>query len=794
MVFGVCRRALADPADVEDAFQATFLVLVRRAGSVRVGESLGRWLYGVSRRVAAKARARSQRTRIRMLPLTIEPTAADSPPDQSGLLAALDDEVSRLPEKYRVPIILCHLEGLSHAEAATRLRWPVGTVSGRLSRARGLLKDRLVRRGLASTSGSIVALLANDQVRAAVPAPFTVTTTRVAAALACGAESTAGAAAALTLMNEVLRSLVAFKLKVAAAALFTLATLVAAAAHFGGGTIAPLQRATSVAVGERVTGPISGPVRPSAHRPADEIVKEIDELLQPPRRPVAQAEFIQTRHQIAGLVDELRTAYPTEPRLARYLPERWECLTDFRRRTEILAEISAAHRTAQDPALKKEALLFEAGLRFLEPIDGRTAASLAQAFAEQTPHDKRGGELLQAATAKLDDDCYLRVGLVASLLLAGVLIWCTTKARSAMTRPRLKLAAVLGVMVVALLVCVLCTVQFLPDGRQTAIYGFFFEKLSALRDPFFVRRASFVAFTLLHKIPEQVGTIVRSVQAVLAVALASATAVSIVIAQRRLVRTPKPWTATIRLAALGFIACLAGVIAVDTLLITSLRSALAHRLTMEYPGSIAQRLDNGQRMQESWEAQLVEGQRRQREDQGKPFNIEFADAITGRPVSMTALRGKVVVIDFWATDRGPLWSAELSKLKRLYDEYHPKGVEFIGVSLDRRAEDGGLAALKTFVAREQVPWPQYHEGSDLERSANRRAPADRLLESVLAYEGFESRVAPHTSASEFALSWGIGFLADFLIDADGKLYSTEARGKLDTLIPRVLEQNSSTGR
>jgi HlyD family secretion protein len=101
MVLGVCRRALADPGDVEDAFQATFLILVRRAGSVRAGDSLGRWLYGVSRRVAAKARARSQRARIRTISLRGEPTAPDSTSDRGGLLAALDDEVSRLPEKYR---------------------------------------------------------------------------------------------------------------------------------------------------------------------------------------------------------------------------------------------------------------------------------------------------------------------------------------------------------------------------------------------------------------------------------------------------------------------------------------------------------------------------------------------------------------------------------------------------------------------------------------------------------------------------------------------------------------------
>ena len=142
MVLGVCRCALPDPNDVEDAFQATFLVLVRRARSVRVGDSLGRWLYGVARRVAAKAQARSERARIRSLPLGREPVASEPPADRIELLAALDEEVSRLPEKYLAPVVLCDLEGLTHAQAAARLRWPVGTVSGRLSRARDLLKNR----------------------------------------------------------------------------------------------------------------------------------------------------------------------------------------------------------------------------------------------------------------------------------------------------------------------------------------------------------------------------------------------------------------------------------------------------------------------------------------------------------------------------------------------------------------------------------------------------------------------------------------------------------------------------
>ena len=199
MVLGVCRRALADPGDVEDAFQATFLVLVRRAGSVRAGDSLGRWLYGVARRVAAKARARSQRARVRTTPSRRRADGPGIRADRIGLLAALDEEVSRLPEKYRAPVVLCHLEGLTHAEAAARLRWPVGTVSGRLSRARGLLKDRLVRRGLAPTAGSLGLLLAADGARAAVPEPLAAAAARAAVRASTGGASQAGAASASAL-------------------------------------------------------------------------------------------------------------------------------------------------------------------------------------------------------------------------------------------------------------------------------------------------------------------------------------------------------------------------------------------------------------------------------------------------------------------------------------------------------------------------------------------------------------------------------------------------------------------
>ncbi len=187
------------------------------------------------------------------------------------MLAALDEEVSRLPEKYRAPVVLCHLEGLTHAEAADRLRWPVGTVSGRLSRGRDLLKDRLVRRGLAPTAGSMVALLATEAARAAVPDPLTAATVRAATRLAMGSASQAGAvsASALSLVNAVLRAAVAVKLKVAAAVLLVFAA--AGVAVEGGLWIGTRNPASDQDIG-RIPAVTSNtlPHPPADHRPADE--------------------------------------------------------------------------------------------------------------------------------------------------------------------------------------------------------------------------------------------------------------------------------------------------------------------------------------------------------------------------------------------------------------------------------------------------------------------------------------------------------------------------------------------
>jgi len=145
MVFGVCRRVLGDTPDADDAFQATFLLLVRKAESLSSPEQVAGWLHGVALRVARKARA--DRTRRHDREVTIVDLAAPTPPDDTrDFRQTLDEELDRLPEKYRLPIVLCELEGRTLDEAARLLGWPKGTVAGRLSRGRDLLRRRLSRR------------------------------------------------------------------------------------------------------------------------------------------------------------------------------------------------------------------------------------------------------------------------------------------------------------------------------------------------------------------------------------------------------------------------------------------------------------------------------------------------------------------------------------------------------------------------------------------------------------------------------------------------------------------------
>jgi RNA polymerase sigma factor (sigma-70 family) len=150
MVFGVCRRVLRDPHDAEEAFQVTFLVLVRKGGRLAQPERLANWLYGVAFRVARKAKdvAARRDAHERAVAEVVRPAPVTVGQDRAELRAVLDEEMVALPEKYRAPLVLCYLEGLTNEDAARRLGWAPGSMSYRLARGRELLRRRLARRGL----------------------------------------------------------------------------------------------------------------------------------------------------------------------------------------------------------------------------------------------------------------------------------------------------------------------------------------------------------------------------------------------------------------------------------------------------------------------------------------------------------------------------------------------------------------------------------------------------------------------------------------------------------------------
>jgi RNA polymerase sigma factor (sigma-70 family) len=211
MVLNICRRLLSQEHDAEDAFQATFLVLARKAGSIGKRGSLGAWLYRVAYHTALAAREKTARQARHEQPLVDLP--APAPPEDEAwreLRPVLDEEVNRLPEKYRVPFVLCYLEGLTNEQAAQQLGCPRGTVGTRLAWARERLRQRLSRRGLALSSALLDGMLSRHATSASLPLELAVSTVGAASRFV-SSPGTAPSEAAF-LAEGVVKAMVARKL------------------------------------------------------------------------------------------------------------------------------------------------------------------------------------------------------------------------------------------------------------------------------------------------------------------------------------------------------------------------------------------------------------------------------------------------------------------------------------------------------------------------------------------------------------------------------------------------------
>jgi RNA polymerase sigma factor (sigma-70 family) len=238
MVLGMCRRVLHHEQDAEDAFQATFLVLVRKAASIVKRQSVGSWLYGAAYRVAMKAKTRALRRRAYERQVV---TRSMADPDDDilwrDLKPVLDEEVHRLPEKYRAPVVLCYLEGMPYAEAARQLGCSKGLIALRLAEARERLRDRLNRRGVVFGVGLFPQLLAPQRVTVPVPDELGETTTQAALHWTLGGQAAVHTlpAAVVALTQAGLAGLAWAKLKIAVAVILAVSVI-------GGSTGVILQR------------------------------------------------------------------------------------------------------------------------------------------------------------------------------------------------------------------------------------------------------------------------------------------------------------------------------------------------------------------------------------------------------------------------------------------------------------------------------------------------------------------------------------------------------------------------
>ena len=202
MVLRICRSVLRDEHEAQDAFQATFLVLARKAGTLWVGNSLGPWLHGVAFRTSSCARSAGARRRAHERRVAEQSIRTMEDPGPNDLGPVLHEEVNRLPERFRAPVVLCYFEGLTHEQAAERLRCPVGTVRSRLSTGRERLRGRLERRGFAGSPGVMASAFDFSSVAPSVPNALAEATVRITVQFAAGAPLSGVASSSVVALVE----------------------------------------------------------------------------------------------------------------------------------------------------------------------------------------------------------------------------------------------------------------------------------------------------------------------------------------------------------------------------------------------------------------------------------------------------------------------------------------------------------------------------------------------------------------------------------------------------------------
>jgi len=366
MVLGVCGRLLRDANDAEDAFQATFLVLVRKARSISRPNLLANWLYGVARRTALAAKTRAAKRQMKEKEVVDSATAdPSSAAVWADLRPVLDEEVSRLPARYRVPFVLCYLEGRTNEEAARLIGCPKGTVLSRLSWARQRLRKRLTRRGLAPTSALLAAALSSSAVRAVVPPALARTTVEAALAFAAGT-APAASIGVVSLANGVMHHMLWTKM-------LYMAAFGALLGLIGGAGVLAWQPGDNLGPKAAVVGKAPPQNRGDTGKNLLREQKAEDEAKEPAQAPQEQDQKKKTD------VPEVRVFQPLVEKVTDY--------GDYVGRTEPLASVELRSRvsgylvkvTAKEGAeVKKGDVLFEIDPRTYQAELDRASAVVSQ--------------------------------------------------------------------------------------------------------------------------------------------------------------------------------------------------------------------------------------------------------------------------------------------------------------------------------------------------------------------------------------------------------------------------------